>query len=151
MSLAYEILVIMFRPACLASFDISGTIDYLPGFVIIVIILGIPVFFLIMIWSELQYIRAVKSLDPERAENWKPLRRAGGPLFLTGILIGIYFALLGFFLGGAIHPIVTPFLPASVSPIFHPLLTSATLTLCATPAIIFKTFRRRDRATITYN
>lgn len=145
LSLAYEILVLMFLPACLASFDISGTIDYLPGFVIIVILLGIPVFFLVMFWSEYTYVDAVRWLDPDLASGWQISHGSSHlPFFLPALLIVMYAVFLGWFFSDLVRHVLMPFLPAPVSRFFNPLLASVTLALFAAPSIIFLIFRRRD-------
>jgi hypothetical protein len=142
LSLTYEILVFVFFLSLALFFSVSGTSD-IPAVLILAAIIGIPVFFLVMFWSEYNYLDAVKLLDPGLTENWKPFRRAGGPLSMSALFLGFYLMFLGIFLSNAISPILIPVSPASVSP--DALLLYAGVTpVLATPVIIFLLYRRKE-------
>jgi hypothetical protein len=147
LSLAYEILVLMVLPVLIPYFTVSGSID-LPGvlgIVGIVIIIGIPAFFIVMFWSENTFVDAVRWLDPDLASGWQiPHGWSGLPFFLPALLIVLYAVFLGWFFSDLVSPVIIPYLPAPVSRFFNPLLASVTLALFATPAIIYLIFRRRD-------
>jgi hypothetical protein len=141
--LAYEILFVMFFPVLIDSFAISGTIG-LPA----VTLIGIPAFFLVMIWSEKKYWDSLRWLDPDRVQIIA--RSVGSPpaalseLDMVALFGLIYMTFLGRFIGYCIRPFLLPFLPASGSPFLNPLLGGVTLALFATPSLIYVIYRRSE-------
>jgi hypothetical protein len=136
----------MFFPVLIDSFAISGTIDF-PAVTLIVII-GIPAFFLVMIWSEKKYWDSLRWLDPDRvqiiAKSVGPLPAALSELDMVALFGLIYMTFLGWFVGYCIRPFLQPFLPASCSPFLNPFLGGVTLALFATPLLIYLIYRRSE-------
>jgi hypothetical protein len=152
LSLAYEILAIFVVPGLLISLvDPGGTLglDLLPSLGFIALITGIPIAFLEMWKSEHIYKETILSLDPDWAADvaagvsvYSPY--FGPQFFRSALLITMYMVFLGWFFTGLISPVLIPILPASVSPLFNPLLGGVTLALFATPAFVYLIYRRRE-------